>query len=87
MPNENPQSRLELVESLATSIQKKLVKPAEDRVELVNCEIKDFGERVTALEQKVFLLVTAHTHTSLLTRLSLAVAALLVLSQIFLHVR
>ncbi|MDD4237439.1 MAG: hypothetical protein PHT62_02605 [Desulfotomaculaceae bacterium] len=87
MPNEKRQSHLELVESLASSIQKKLVEPAEDRVVLIHYEIKELSERVAGLEQKVALLDARHRRTRLLACVSLVAAALLVLAQIFSHVR
>ncbi|TEB05003.1 hypothetical protein Psch_03766 [Pelotomaculum schinkii] len=81
MPNEKRQNHLELVESLASSIQKKLVEPAEDRVELVNCELRDLSARVTDLEEKVALLAAKHGRTRLLACVSLVAAALMFLAQ------
>lgn len=87
MPNENPQSRLELVESLASSIQKKLVEPAEGRMEIVNREIIDLSIRVAGLEQKAALLAARHSRTRLLACFSLVMAALLALGQAFSYIR
>lgn len=87
MPNENPQSRLELVESLASSIQKKLVEPVEGRVEIVNREIMDLCIRVADLEQKAVLLAARHGRTRLLAFISLVMVSLMALGQVFLYVR
>lgn len=86
MPNEKRQSHLELVESLASSIQKKLVKPAEGRLETVHCEIRDLSERVGVLEQKLALLTARHGRTRLLTCVSLVAVALLVLGRILSYI-
>lgn len=87
MPNDNQRNRLELVESLASSIQKKLLEPAEDRVELVNCAIKDLRGQVAGLEQKVALLTVRHGRTRLMASVSFVAAILLALGQIFLLIR
>ncbi|HBC94582.1 MAG TPA: hypothetical protein DCZ10_17215 [Pelotomaculum sp.] len=87
MPNERQQNHLELVESLASSIQKRIVEPAEDRLELVNCEIRDLSARITDLEEKFALLAAKHGRTRLLACISLTAATLMFLAQIFSHVR
>lgn len=83
MSGEVRQSRLELVDSLASSIRKKLVEPAEGRVKLVDCEIKDLKKHLEDLEQKVTLLAARNNRTRLLAGISLAAAVLLILCQIF----
>lgn len=87
MTSEKRQGHLELVESLASSIHKKLVEPAEDRVELINCDIRELNERLSGLEQKVALLIVRHGRTRLLAWVSLTAAALLISAQIFAQVR
>lgn len=87
MPNDSPQSRLELVEALASSIQKKLVEPVEDRMEIVIREIGGLNERVAALEEKAALLSARLSRTRLLACISLVMAALLALARIFLDIR
>ncbi|TEB15994.1 hypothetical protein Psfp_01770 [Pelotomaculum sp. FP] len=58
------------------------MEPAEDRVELVNCEIRDLSARVTDLEEKVALLAAKHgRRTRLLACVSLVAAALMFLAQ------
>jgi hypothetical protein len=88
MPNdEKQQCRLDLIESLATSIQNKLVEPVEGRVEIVNREIMDLSARVASLEQKSALLSARHGRTRLLAYVSLVMASLMALGQVFLYIR
>ena len=88
MPNdEKQQCRLDLIESLATSIQNKLVEPVEGRVEIVNREIMDLSARVAGLEQKAALLAARHGRTRMLACISLVMAALLALGQVFSYIR
>lgn len=87
MANERQQNRLELVEALASTIQKKFMEPAGDRMELVNCEIKDLSGRVAELEQKMTLLAKSLCRTRLLAYISLVAATLLAFYQLFSNVR
>lgn len=86
MPNERQQSRLEMVESLASSIQKKLLEPAGDRIDLVNCELKELSGQVAELEQKITILSVNLGRTRLLACVSLVAAVLLAVGQFFLTI-
>lgn len=72
MPIENPQNRSDLVRSLASTIQKKIVAPAAGKVDIINLEIKEINYKIAALEKEVYLLTAAHGRTR-----SLAAAAAL----------
>lgn len=72
MPIENTQNRSDLVRSLATTIQKKIVAPAADRVDIINVEMKEINQKIAVLEKELFLLAAAHSRTRALA----AVAAL-----------
>lgn len=66
MPIENLQNRSELVHSLASTIQKKIVAPAADKVDFINLEMKEINQKINSLEKEVFLLTAAHSRTRLL---------------------
>lgn len=87
MPNEKRPNHLELVESLASSIHKKFVEPAEDRVELINNEIRRLNQQMSELEQKLAMLRVKQGRISLIAYLALAGIVLIVLGQVFWPVR
>lgn len=63
MPIENLQNQSELVRSLASTIQRKIVAPAADKVDIMNVEIKEINQTIADLEKKISLLAAAHNRT------------------------
>lgn len=80
MPIENPQNRSELVRSLASTIQRKIVAPAADKVDLINVEIKEINQKITGFEKEFSLLAAAHNRTRMLA--AVATLGLVVLGAI-----
>ncbi|MCL6635111.1 MAG: hypothetical protein K6T29_05005 [Peptococcaceae bacterium] len=72
MPAESAQKQAELIRSLASTIQKKIVSPAAGRMNLLGLELKETGRRLDLLEKEFSRLAAAHRRTRLLAVIALA---------------
>jgi len=87
VPDKQQQDRMELVDDLASSIRKKFVERVEQQERNTNRALQELETKHTFLEQKTALLAASHNRTRLLTYISLTLAGLAVLGQIFLYIK
>lgn len=81
MTNENLQNQAEMVNQLASTIHKKIVAPAADKMELINQQISHTYKLIEGLEKETSALRAAHSRTTLLaviTALGLAVLIIVI---------
>ncbi|BAF60205.1 hypothetical protein PTH_2024 [Pelotomaculum thermopropionicum SI] len=64
--SEKTQNGAELIRSLASTIQKKIVEPAAGRANAINLEILEINKKMEAMEKELSLLAAACRKTGLL---------------------
>lgn len=69
-----------LVDSLASSIQSKIIHPAEENISFLHSEVNQLNERILLLEETTAALTAAHHRTKLTA--AIAVLGLAILSVI-----
>ncbi|MDD4168836.1 MAG: hypothetical protein PHD36_01005 [Desulfotomaculaceae bacterium] len=67
MKIEPADQRAEIVSALASTIQGKIMMPAEEKTATLKDAINQANERIDYLEQKLFTLTTAHGRTKAMT--------------------
>lgn len=77
MTVENPRNQSDLVDSLATTIQKKILTPASGKIEALELEITAINRMFNELQKEHDLLNEAHYKTRVLAAVSTLATAVL----------
>lgn len=70
MSAETRQTRLEAVQSLASTIRDKIVTPAAGKMDTINLEILDLHQKIAELEKEIAQIARAHSRTRMLSYLA-----------------
>lgn len=82
MSIENSQNQSDLIRSLASTIQKKILAPTSCKLESINLEIGEINQKITDLQKEYSLLTEAHHKTRVLaavTTLGMAVLGIVLI--------
>lgn len=71
MTSESADQQAELVSALASTIQGKIMLPAEEKTAALKDAVNEANERIDLLEQTLSALTTAHRRTKTMTIISL----------------
>jgi PBP1b-binding outer membrane lipoprotein LpoB len=77
MPVENSRHQSDLIDSLAATIQKKILIPASGKIETLEVEITDLNRMFNELQKEHTLLNEAHNKTRVLAVVSTLATAIL----------
>jgi len=72
----------EIVDSLASTIQSKIILPVEENASFLHCAVDQINERISFLEETSSALTAAHNRTKLMASISVLGLAILVVIQI-----
>ncbi|MDF9408560.1 hypothetical protein L7E55_09340 [Pelotomaculum isophthalicicum JI] len=77
----------ELIDSLASTIQNKIILPAEENTSFLHCAIDQVNERISILEETSSALTAALNRTKLAVSISLLGIAVLAVIQVIIFFR
>jgi len=75
-------SKSELVDSLASTIQSKIILPAEENASFLHCAVDRINERISCLEETSLALIAIYNRTKLMASISVLGLAMLAVIQI-----